>query len=266
MTFGCCSNMIACNPDGTGSEWIDKIAEFKYDYVELPLAQLMELQEDEIKTIKETLKKNEISCESCNNFFPVHVRLTGMDVDRVKIREYYTKALNRAKDLGALVVVFGSGPAKNVPDGYSKKEGYLQVVDLLKEVGKTAEELGITITIEPLRREECNLINTFKEGCQLAKDVGNPNIKVLVDFYHLSQEKEPVQNIVELGKEYLAHIHFARNEGRVYPESIEEDQNYRPFIHALKEIGYTGRVSCEAYTEDFISKGPLAIDFFKTNF
>lgn len=266
MRFGCCGNMVAKGADGTGIEIIEKIADYGFDYIELPLAQMMELSDQQFAELKERVSQSKINCETCNNFFPVNIKLTGPEIDKNKISSYYKSALSRAGELGVEYVVFGSGPAKNIPEGFPKEEGYQQIVDLLKEVAVVAKENNITIVIEPLRTQECNIINTFKEGCQLAKDVDSPNVRVLVDYYHLTQEQEPVQNLLDLGKEYLFHTHFAKNEGRVYPETMEEDEGYQAFINALKAIGYNGRVSCEAYVTDFDQQAKKAIGFFKENF
>ena len=265
MRFGCCSNMVAKGKDGTGIEVLEKLVEFGYDYIELPLAQMMELSDEEFEELKQRVERSGINCEACNNFFPVYMRLTGPETDKAAIEKYYKKALKRSGELGASIVVFGSGPAKNVPNGFPLEDGYIQVVKLLKEIAPVAKENGITIAIEPLRKAECNLINTFKEGCRLSKDVDHPNVKVMVDYYHLMQENEPIQNLLDLGKENLVHVHFARNEGRVYPKTLEED-GYKPFIDTLKAIGYTGRVSCEAYADDFESQAKDAIAFFRNNF
>ena len=95
---------------------------------------------------------------------------------------YVEKALKRAKALGVSNVVFGSGGAKNVPEGFPIEQGYEQIVTLLKRIAPVASGYGITIVIEPLRKAECNLINTFEEGCRLAKDVNDPAIRVLGRF------------------------------------------------------------------------------------
>jgi D-psicose/D-tagatose/L-ribulose 3-epimerase len=265
MRFGCCLNMVATNPDRTGIEHIENLAKYGFDYVELPLAEMMELSDAEFESLKERVSKTGIRCETCNNFFPGTIRLTGDNTDMNQIMDYVQRALARAASLGVQYVVFGSGKAKNVPEGFSLEEGYKQVVALLKKVGPIARNNNITIVIEPLRKAECNLINSFEEGVRLSKDVADDNVKVLVDFYHLTEEKEPVQNIITYGKEFLRHVHMANSHGRVYPESIDED-NYKPFIEALKTIGYEGRVSCEAYVSSYEEQAPRALHFFRANF
>lgn len=267
MRFGCCVNMIAKGEDGTGVEHVERLAEYGYDYVEMPLAEMMALPENRFAQLAERIQKAGIPCETCNNFFPKTIRLTGPDADEEKNLLYVEKALGKASSLGVQSVVFGSGGAKNVPSGFPMGEGYGQVVSLLRKIEPIAKKNHITIVIEPLRRAECNLINTFAEGCKLAQDVGSDyeNVKVLVDFYHLSEEKEPVENLLLQGKEYLRHVHFARSEGRVYPKDMNED-NYRPFIDALKKIGYDARVSVEAYADDFDRQARGALQFLRENF
>ncbi|WP_283607990.1 sugar phosphate isomerase/epimerase family protein [Faecalispora anaeroviscerum] len=267
MKIGCCVNMIATQPDGTGIEFVERLSRFGYDYVELPLAEMMALSEEEFQALSERLKKSGIPCQTCNNFFPKTVRLTGADVDLPAVLDYAERALARAESLGVNIVVFGSGGAKNVPQGFPMEEGYRQVVTLLRQLSPIAQKHHITIVIEPLRKAECNLINTFAEGCRLAEDVGKEyeNICVLVDFYHLSEEKEPVENLLRQGGEYLRHVHFACSHGRCYPERMEEDY-YQPFLAALKAIGYNERISVEAYTQDFDRCAPLALKLLKNSF
>lgn len=266
MKFGCCLNMVATQPDGTGMEWLEKLAECGFDYVEMPTAQMMALSDDAFDALCRRIAAAGLTCETSNNFFPTTLRLTGPDVDLDAVMEYVERALARAEKLGVQYMVFGSGPAKHVPEGFPMEEGYRQVVQLLKRVAPVARRHGVTIVIEPLRKPECNLINTFAEGVQLAKDVDDPAVRVLVDFYHLTEEREPVQHLLDDGREYLRHVHLANPTGRVYPVSPEE-ADYAPFVAALKEVGYDLRISCEAYAPNgFDQDAPVAKRFFEEIF
>lgn len=257
MRFGCCLNMVATGPDKTGFEHLGTLKESGFDYVELPLAEMMALSDETYAQLRQALRQYDVPCEVCNNFFPTTMRLTGPDADPSAAMDYVHKALRRAGELGVEYVVFGSGKAKNVPEGFSRERAYEQVTQLLQDISPVAGTHGISIAIEPLRKAECNLINTFEEGCRLARDVSRPNIRVLVDFYHLTVEAEPPARVRELGREYLGHVHFANPTGRVYPLR-EDEADYLPFMRALHAAGYDGRISCEAYTDDFQVSAPLA--------
>ncbi len=265
MKFGICLNMNATGSDGTGIEAIEKIAAIGYDYVELPLAEMAALPEEEFQALVLRVRAAGIPCESCNNFFPKTMRLTGETADHAGALKYTEAALTRAETLGAKVVVFGSGGAKNVPEGFPLEEGFRQVVSLLKGIAPLAEKHGITIAIEPLRKAECNLINTFYEGCRLAEAVNHPAVRVLVDYYHFMTEREPVAHLHAEGGEYLRHTHFARVEGRSFPRSAGEDAFYLPYFDVLRAIGYDARVSLEAYSPNLETEAPAALDFFKSN-
>jgi sugar phosphate isomerase/epimerase len=248
MRIGYCTNLIATQIDGTGSEWIEKGKENGFDYVELPLAQMVDLNDKEFLSLKEKVGISGLKCEVCNNFFPGHVRLTGNAVDYGKIEEYLNKALGRAAQLGVKVIVFGSPKSKNVPEGYPMDKAWSQLVELLKTIDPLVRTRGITVVIEPLNKMESNIINTAAEGLKLVKAIDRENIKLLIDYYHLVMEKENPEIILDAGS-YIKHIHFANPTGRVYP--IEAEDGYVRFMNLLKRIGYEGRMSVEAYTKDF---------------
>lgn len=263
MRFGCCLNMVSSEADkGTGINFIETLSDIGYDYAELPLAEMAALSEEEFCSLKRRIDKTGIRCEVCNNFFPKTIRLTGENVNYTEILAYVEMALKRAQSLGVEYVVFGSGPAKNVPDNFPMDKGYEQVVELLKMVAPVAEKYGITIVIEPLRKAECNLINSFQEGCELAGKVDRKNVKVLVDYYHLSVEKEPVENVADEGMAYLRHVHLANPDGRIYPRE-EKESEYGSFFDALKKAEYNSRISCEAYSQDFENDAREALEFLK---
>lgn len=264
MRFGCCLNMVSSQKDkGTGADWIEELAKAGYDYAELPLAEMTALSEEEFGALADRVGASGIRCEVCNNFFPKTIRLTGGDVEEGEIMAYAEKALGRAGRLGVENVVFGSGPAKNVPEGFPLERGYGQVVRLLRMVAPVADSHGIVIVIEPLRKAECNLINTFAEGCGLARDAGCGNVKVLVDYYHMSVEGEPAENVAREGAAFLRHVHFANPNGRIYPKDPSES-DYGAFFEALGRAGYDGRISCEAFSGDFAADAEAALRFFRS--
>ena len=261
MKFGCCTNMISSCPDRTGFEYIDQLKELGYDYIELPLAQIMDLSEDKFAQLVDRVNASGLRCESCNNFFPAQIRLTGLEVNYEAIFDYMDKTLQRAAALGVEIIVFGSSGARNVPQGFSMATAWKQLVTLLQYVDEKVKSFGITVVIEPLNRFESNIINTTSDGLQLVKDVNRENIRLLVDYYHLMLEEEDLEILLNVGS-HLRHIHFSRPEGRVFP--LETDRNdYDSFFRNLKKIGYEGRLSIEAYTSDFSGNAAKTLVFLK---
>jgi D-psicose/D-tagatose/L-ribulose 3-epimerase len=260
MRIGYCTNLIATQIDGTGSEWIEEGQENGFDYVELPLTQMVDLNDKEFFSLEEKVGSSGLKCEACNNFFPASIRLTGNDVDYGKTEAYLDKALGRAAQLGVKVIVLGSPKSKNVPEGYPMDKAWSQLVELLRNIDPLVRTRGITIVIEPLCKLESNIINTAAEGLQLAKATDQENIKLLIDYYHLAMEKEDPEIILDAGS-YIKHIHFANPAGRVYP--IEAEDDYIRFMNLLKRIGYEGRISIEAYTKDFCHDAKRSVEMLR---
>ena len=266
MRFGCCLNMVAGNADGTGIERIGALTRAGYDYVELPLAEMMQLSEPAFGALQDALEKHGVRCEACNNFFPKTMRLTGAQADPMgETLDYVERALARAEGLGVRKVVFGSGGAKQAPAGYPIEKGYLQVVELLRAIGPIAKKHGVTVVIEPLRRAECNLINSFEEGCRLADDADDPQVKVLADYYHMSEENEPAEHVARLAPGHLAHLHFANPDGRVYPHD-GDGHDYSAFVRAVRSAGYADTMSCEAYSDNYERDAARTLAFLRTAF
>lgn len=271
MRFGFCGNLVATGPDGTGIEFVEKIAQFGYDYVELPIAEMTALSEQEFSALKSRVAATGLRCESCNNFFPGTQRLTGPDVNDSTVEEYYTKALDRAHALGAETIVFGSYAAKRVPDGYSHERAFEQLVVLHRKIGAAAHDRGIVIAIEPVRTPWANIITTYEEGYRLAKAVSHPNIRMLLDNYHMDHEGESAD--VLFGRsDLLSHVHFSNpnlqnhpKDPRIVPVDISE-WDYTPLINALRTVGYQGRMSVEAETSDFDADAPRALAIMRQHF
>jgi len=77
---------------------------------------------------------------------------------------YVRKAFDRLAKLGVNTVVLGSGPARRIPDGFSRTEAFQQLVEFCKRIGPEARSKSITVAVEAQRKEECNLINNLSEA------------------------------------------------------------------------------------------------------
>jgi D-psicose/D-tagatose/L-ribulose 3-epimerase len=199
-----------------------------------------------------------------NLFLPAALKVTGPQTDRDQQMSYVKKAFARLSRLGTEIVVFGSGGARRVPDGFAKEAAFQQLVEFGKRIAPEARAHGITIAIEPLRHEETNIINSAAEGLELVKAIGDPNFQLMVDFYHLASEKEDPEIVVR-AKEHIRHLHMANPQGRVFPLQWDE-YDYAPFFAKLRSIGYDKRISVEASTKDFPRDAPQAIALLRRAF
>ncbi len=234
-----------------------------YDFVELSLSNtLMPLEQNSVYAPRVAeLKALHPPVRAFNLFVPAQVRLTGDGVDWGLVRLYVARALQRTAELGGEVVVFGSGGARNVPEGYPRALAWGQLVQFLSICADEAGPLGVTIAIEPLNKGESNILNTYLEGVELASDVKRDEVRVLADLYHFMVDDEPLDDILQ-APEWLAHVHVA-DSGRRHPGS--GDYPLPRLFSILKEIGYGGRVSIEcSWGDDFGSESAHALEYLRT--
>ena len=228
-----------------------------FDYVEIPASKVAGLTDEQFRQLTEQVARLRIPVAAANNFIPAAIKIVGPDIDKDRQQSYVGKTLRRLKALGVSLVVLGSGGARRVPDGFPREDALGQLVDFCRRIAPLARDSGITIAIEPLRRQETNIINSAREGLALVSAVDRPEIQLLVDYYHLAEEGESADILLEAGRR-LVHTHLANPQGRVYPSSPNES-NYAPFFRNLCAIGYTGRLSIEASTPDFAAQAPRSL-------
>jgi sugar phosphate isomerase/epimerase len=233
------------------------IQEAGYDYLEYSFSTVARMTEPDFEALLKTVAASKIKIEAMNGFIPSEIKVVGPKVDNAQITGYLKPALERASRLlagdrlGLRIVVCGSGNSRNVPEGFSRETAMDQLVAFLRLTSDLAKPYpGLTIVVEPLRVKESNIINTIKEGLELVKKVDRPNIRLHADLYHMAENKEGVDGVLEAGSQYLKHTHIANPAGRVYPKAGDAF-DYKPFFEALKKIGYQGRLSIEAGTKDF---------------
>ena len=200
-----------------------------------------------------TLTGRALPVAACAGLLPGTPKVVGPETDDAATDAYLARVLRRAAAAGVNTLVFGSGKARNVPDGFDRGRAAAQITDFLKRSAPVAAEHGVTIAVEPLNRGECNLVNTVAEAMTHVRAVGHPSVQCLLDTYHLWVEGEPADHVRD-AMPHVRHVHVADRDGRVAPgESGTSD--YRPLFGALKAGGYDGGVSVEC--RDFDPADPV---------
>lgn len=228
-----------------------------FDFVELSTTELAGLSDSDFEQAVAHVRQIGLPAPAAYLFLPPALKVTGPDIDPEEQMAYVRKAFARLERLGTQIVVFGSGPARKVPDGFPKDRAFQQLVAFGRLIAPEARARGITVAVEPQRREETNIINSAAEGLSLVNAIDDPNFQLMVDFYHLASEKEDPAIIVRAG-EHIRHLHMANPTGRVFPRRWEE-YDYAPFFAALRKIRYDQRISVEASTRDLPADAPQAI-------
>jgi sugar phosphate isomerase/epimerase len=255
-----------------GGPWIywDDLAEscrkagaLGFDGVELFTATSSEIEEGSFKDI---LAANNLACSA-----------VGTGAGKVLNGWTLTHADpgNRDQALGFIkgMIDFGArfgAPAiiGSMQGNVEKDEERAAVLDHLAEglnvLGKHAEMQGVPLIYEPLNRYETNLFNTLESGVEFLARLDTKNVVLLADLFHMNIEESSIGDAIRASGDRIGHVHLA-------------DSNRRPagFGHtdigeaarALKDIGYTGYVSAEAFAwPDPDAAAEQTIQAFKEHF
>jgi sugar phosphate isomerase/epimerase len=197
---------------------------------------------------------------AANCLVPGDMKIVGPEVDFDRLTKYITAVMTRAQKVGMKVLVFGSGAARNVPEGFQRERAQAQIVKFCRMAAELAAKAGVTLVAEPLNKGECNIINSVAEAMTYVKAVDHKAFQCLVDTYHFWLENEPLESLVA-AMPWIRHVHVADKDGRVAPgESGTAD--YRPFFRVLKQANYQGAVCVEALNfDDFETLGKRVITF-----
>ena len=244
---------------------VDKVAACGYDYVEPALSQAVALPGEALAAARKRVAASGLRVETMNWFMPGgDIKLTGPQVDREKVRAYLETALALADSFGVKVIVFGSPGARSTPDGFPKEKAWDQLKDFLRVAGGIIEarKLGMVIGIEALRKPETNMINSVAEALRLAREVNHPKIRIIVDFYHLAFENENPDIVFE-GRDMIVHLQIADPKARTFPKDAAGEPRYGQFFNNLRRIGYQGRISIEANSDNLGQDCGPALAFLK---
>jgi sugar phosphate isomerase/epimerase len=235
-----------------------------FDYIEVSATEIANLSDADFEATAARLKQAGVQTPAANLFVPQTIKVVGPDIDLAQQTAHVAKVMTRLSKLGVEVLVFGSGGARRVPDGFSRDEAWKQLVDFSRRAAEAARPHNITVTIEPLRKQETNIVNTAAEGLELVNAVNHPNFQLMIDFYHLASEQEDPAIVIK-AKDHLRHLHVANPQGRVFPQKWEEF-DYAPFFANLKAIGYDRRISMEGNTKDLAAEGPVTVALLRRAF
>ncbi len=235
-----------------------------FDYLELRTSEIAALSDADFEAAVERIRQAGLPVPIAYLFLPPALKVTGPQIDREQQMLYVKKAFARLSRLGTKIVTFGSGESRRVPDGFPKDEAFKQLVEFGRRIAPEARRHGITIAVEPQRRQETNIINSASEGLELVKAIDDPTFQLMIDFYHLASEREDPDIVLRAGS-HLVHLHMANPQGRVFPLAWDE-YDYAPFFTNLRRAGYNKGISIEASAKDFRAEAPRAISLLRRAF
>jgi sugar phosphate isomerase/epimerase len=217
-----------------------------YDGVELSLLNSQDLNQEWLINRLKDLGLKVYAIATGQTYYTDGYSLYSIEEDkRKKAVERIKTHIDFASRLGSMVIIGGiRGEITEKGKKRSKQESEGKLA--LKECVKYAEKKRIILLIEPINRNETNLINTLEEGVRLIEEIGNKSLKLLPDTFHMNIEEKSIEDSLFKARSFIEYIHFA-DSNRFAPGF--GNLNFESILSMLLKIKYTGAVGIEIMPE-----------------
>ncbi|MYG42103.1 MAG: sugar phosphate isomerase/epimerase [Rhodobacteraceae bacterium] len=239
--FGVHACMWTMNWDRDGAELgVRSAAGYNVDFVEIPL-----LDPSIVDTVhtRKLLEKYELNAV-CSLGLPEGRWPSNNPEGAIAFLKI---ALEKSKEMGADAltgVTFGGiGERTGFPPTRAEIDNVAYAVDV---IGKYAKSLGLLFGIEPVNRYETHLLNTGWQARDLIERIGNDNVFIHLDTYHMNIEEKGVVNGIIDASKYLKYIHLSESDrGTPGCGTCDWDEIFA----GLAAVGFDGGMAMESFIE-----------------
>ena len=224
-------------PEGA-QKAIGGAAEAGLDFVEIPL---LRPESMDITATRALLDRYGIGC-TCSLGLPKAAHLPSAPE---KAQSFLESAVDVAAGLEAPVLCGVLYAHLGTLTGRPPEQEELEdVARVLKNVARYAAERGVSLGVEAVNRYETYLINLAEQASAMLDRVGEPNVFVHLDTYHMNiEEKGFYEPIVATGPR-MHYIHLSESDrGTPGTGNVHWDEVFR----SLKAIDYDGYLVMESF-------------------
>lgn len=166
-----------------------------------------------------------------------------------KAKEFFTSLLIQLEKMN--IHSIGGGLNSYWPVDYSKpidkRRDWEIGVRNVREVAKVAQDCGVDYCLECLNRFEGYLMNTAAEGVAFCEEVGLPNVKLLLDTFHMNIEEDSFYDAILTAGKYLRRLHTGEANRKVPGKGRIP---WREIGDALARIQFDGDVVMEPFVKE----------------
>ncbi len=143
------------------------------------------------------------------------------------------------------VMVFGSPGQRRATGGLSPAEATRNYVSGVRSIVSDLEARGVTLCVEALPQDQCDVILTLDDAAAIVDEIGSPNVQTMFDSHNAIDEAEPHAELLKRHLAKIRHIHINELDGS-YPRP-GGGYDFKPILQAAKDRGFEGWVSMEVF-------------------
>lgn len=226
-------------------QYAKKVKDIGFDILEISADDLLKMSDGEIGRLKAAAKELELEISS-NIGPPKQYDVASKDPETraagIQFLADIMKKMDRLDSRVLVGVMYTYWP--NDYTDLDKPAIWNRGVESIAALGKTAAELGIDMCLEVVNRYETHILNTAEEAVRFCGETGSPNVKILLDTFHMNIEEDNIGDAIRHAGALLGHLHVGEGNRKV------PGQGSLPWAEigkALRDIGYKEGVVMEPF-------------------
>ena len=173
-------------------KYVEKVAKLGFDVIEIAAHHLNSYGEAHIAEVGRSARDNGITITAGLGPSPQRNLSSADPAIRKAGRAFFEETLTNLAKLD--IHVIGGALHSYWPVDYSKpvdKAGdRARGLEGISSLADFASNLGIDLCLEVLNRFENHVLNTAEEGVAFVREIGKPNVKVMLDTFHMNIEED----------------------------------------------------------------------------
>ena len=228
-----------------------------YDYIELDLNEVLPMDEDGYRAMARAMGENNIYAEVVYGMLPPGLPIVGPEVSARHLHEALDRSFDMAQALGAEQILFDCESARVTPAHFEPALAWRQLGNFIRILQSYAAKFDLKVALLPLRRSAVELMNYVSEAALISAMLQLDRVGVAASSYNMAMEAESLHQLKRTGS-LLWHMRTSNSLGNRPPQA-GDGEAYRKLFEALREMNYTGRVSCEARCANFETEAAEAL-------
>lgn len=227
--------------------YVKKVKDLGFDILEVGCHNILGMDDEYLSKLKAESEKQGIILTGGYGPDKAH-DIASSDNSIVKAAfEKYEAMFKKMKHTG--IKKLGGGLYSYWPVDYSKpidKQGDLKrSIANMKTLADMAANYDITLGMEVLNRFEGYLLNTCAEALEFVTQVDKPNVKIMLDVFHMNIEEDSFSEAIKLAGNKLGHFHLGEPNRK--PPFEGGRMPWKEIGDALHAINYNGDVVMEPF-------------------
>ena len=228
--------------------YIEKVKNLGFDVLEVAALGLVSLPDSKLRRLKELAAEHEVLL-TAGIGLPKQYDVSSSDAsvraEGVAFMKKVLEAMHKAGIDRVGGTIYSYWPA-DYSGPVDKETARRHSIESMQELARYAKQYDIILLVETLNRFEQFLLNDAQEAMRYVEEVNEPNVKVMLDTFHMNIEEDNIADAIRLTGDHLGHLHIGEANRKVPGKGSIP---WQEIGDALREIDYTGYVVMEPFVK-----------------